>query len=435
MKKNKKTILIVIAILLLSTLLTISIIFGRDFAKKFNEKTNNQNEIKEESKKEENNEQQENNNEEEPFDFKLKMYKNGNGEIGEHKFDNSTIILEIPVETEEAEIIDYSTTGQYTTGELTYVLYKDKTIKLYDVKNHEVTNVDLENDLISYNLQMSYDRKTAQGIVYSYYLDKENTEKEDNVREAYYNLKTKKKMYEDKYYMLKYIDGDFISGYKNIEINSECLIDYSCYKAHQLLSVHSENVNWSIEDVTFTSFETKKYNNKYLYFLSHDLGPQDRNFYEIYSNSKKRITDGQEGADFTTKDGYLYINNTTNVIKYNFDGKLIAYSKKFEKVIQVIENYIMYLENNEFYITDFENTFKIKLIDWSTSIETESIPAYWDENYGWYSTYNRENLMIGEGIYISKYPVYGGLKNPGKHDIYFNPTTKEVKVQITEEND
>ena len=50
MKKNKKTILIVIVILLLSTLLTASIIFGRNIAKKFNEKLNNENEVKEEKK-------------------------------------------------------------------------------------------------------------------------------------------------------------------------------------------------------------------------------------------------------------------------------------------------------------------------------------------------------------------------------------------------
>ena len=420
MKKNKKTILIVIVILLLSTLLTASIIFGRNIAKKFNEKLNNENEVKEEKK------DNENKDEEEPFDFKLKVYSDEMQPRGKHysiveSSSDSKLELEIEVESEDAQIYDIATTARNERGKLTYVLYKDKTLKLLNVENNTTEEIDLDYD--NYYLQVSYDGTKIHGIIYNnnntsepkYYYGK------DCINWGYYNLSTKQKMYENEYDFLRAQRGDFIEGAKFIieegfPYDSEEPYVNCDFDSHVLNIYKKEIVLKTVS--TFWNgpwFTTEKYNNKY-YFLKNDAmdtGPSS--WASIYSNSGRLIVEDKGNTGWSIdKNGKLYIVDNNKVKKYNTDGKLISSSKSFSKIVCISNKYIIYHENNELFITDYENTFTKKLIDYTE----DELNGLHDEEY-------IENIYgEKEGVYLD-FIVNGGETFK---TVYFNPTTHEVEI-------
>ena len=79
--------------------------------------------------------------------------------------------------------------------------------------------------------------------------------------------------------------------------------------------------------------------------------------------------------------------------------------------------------------------FKTELIDWTEKIQNELAPEQLNEKDNWYSTYIKDNSITKDGIYISNNPGYNNddYKITWGYGIYFNPITKEVKVQIAEE--
>lgn len=315
--------------------------------------------------------------------YTLKIYEDQNGNYSlEKKNVNDKIAALINVKNEDAKLHDFSTTSE-KNGNLNYVLYYDSTLKLYDVATGTITKFDFNYD--TYKLQMSYDRKIVQGLIYSY-IEKQESEVETPESEnpsndstnvetqepinpqakpiyGYYNLTTQKNLYENKYEELHSIDGDFIYGtIKTTDKEDKDCANEICERNYHLLSVTKEMPLW-INKGIYNSIETRKNENDY--FIIFGYTNNESTISKVYSSRRNEIIEGLEYEDYTfDKENYLYTRINDKVYKYNVNGDLEEESESYQKIINIINNYIIYVENDIIYLTDFEGSFIEELADY-----------------------------------------------------------------------
>ncbi len=337
--------------------------------------------------------------------YKLDVYKNEN-KILCKEYDKDyckDIAFSIPTKTENTKVLAFD-------RDYLFVLYEDNNkLKIYNKSLNESQGILLENNYKSYELYTSNDKSSVVGIFY-------RTDLNYDSPAGYFNVETGKKLYEDKYETLSMdYDGQFLEGCKNntiyfLNANLEKEeLEYKLSESHNCNGYRSEG------------FKLKKYNNKMFYLVVSEF---DTNI--IYSNSKEVIYDKKikEGL-VSFNNEYVYFVEDNKVKKYDMDGKLVSTSKTYNNIKLLLNNYIIYVNNNNLVLDNLDSE-ETKVIDkWNenNSIATWGLPGY----------YTREKLdSIGEsakpeGLYIVVY--YKEQDKNGNYGIeYCYTTDKEIKI-------
>ena len=397
-EKKNKIIFIIIGIIVMLLLCAGAFILGTKFANHEDNK-NNVNNNNEEKENKENEEQEEQEDEEidlEQYKYQVHLYATKEGYVCGNKTDYCTKkVLSIPAETKDAAIGDYSTNEK---DEPTFVIILDGTYKVYDVKKDKLQETQVEVDG-SPTLHTNKEYTEVYGFVY-----------DSGETSTYYNLLTKKEMYKNKYENLTPIFGKYIEGFiANDEEDSED-------DETLLLSTAEEKVELSTTGMC-------RYYNVYEFeegeFFAETEGCFGAGYSNIYNKNKKIIVEQKEETEWSvdTK-GNLYILSNNKVEKYNTSGKLLSTSKTYSKPLHLIREYILYVENDNIYLSDGKEATKIG--KWEKDFYYHSmISGYYEEG-----SLTNENEKDA-GIYLIF--EYGQFEEGPGVEYYFNPETKKVK--------
>ena len=397
-EKKKKTIFIIIGIIVMLLLCAGAFMLGTKFANHEDNK-NNVNNNNEEKENKENEEQEEQEDEEidlEKYKYQVHLYATKEGYVCGNKSDYCTKkVLSIPAETKDAAIGNYSTNEK---DEPTFVIILDGTYKVYDVKKDKLQETQVEVDG-SPTLHTNKEYTEVYGFVY-----------DSGETSTYYNLLTKKEMYKNKYKNLTPIFGKYIEGFiANDEEDSED-------DETLLLSTAEEKVELSTTGMC-------RYYNVYEFeegeFFAETEGCFGAGYSNIYNKNKKIIVEQKEETEWSvdTK-GNLYILSNNKVEKYNTSGKLLSTSKTYSKPLHLIREYILYVENDNIYLSDGKEATKIG--KWEKDFYYHSmISGYYEEG-----SLTNENEKDA-GIYLIF--EYGQFEEGPGVEYYFNPETKKVK--------
>ncbi len=397
-EKKNKIIFIIIGIIVMLLLCAGAFVLGTKFANHEDNK-NNVNNNNEEKENKENEEQEEQEDEEidlEKYKYQVHLYATKEGYVCGNKTDYCTKkVLSIPAETKDAAIGDYSTNEK---DEPTFVIILDGTYKVYDVKKDKLQETQVEVDG-SPTLHTNKEYTEVYGFVY-----------DSGETSTYYNLLTKKEMYKNKYESLTPIFGKYIEGFiSNDEEDSED-------DETLLLSTAEEKIELSTTGMC-------RYYNVYEFeegeFFAETEGCFGAGYSNIYNKNKKIIVEQKEETEWSvdTK-GNLYILSNNKVEKYNTSGKLLSTSKTYSKPLHLIREYILYVENDNIYLSDGKEATKIG--KWEKDFYYHSmISGYYEEG-----SLTNENEKDA-GIYLIF--EYGQFEEGPGVEYYFNPETKKVK--------
>ncbi len=299
-------------------------------------------------------------------EYTLNIYKTEGGLFTSVQENGKELIATIEAETKEATVIG-------TGGSNDFVLYKDKVIKIYDIKNKKIISTNLSINYRHY--AMYVDKGEVLGITY---ID-EYTE--------YYNIKLNKSMYED-------------SNYELFNLNSDYLIGMNNEKFVILSRTEEKEINTYPENLDGLTLKEFKYQNKEFSVVSLFFDGGD-NVLGIYDSNKKAIVSSLENkiSSYDIRDNYLYAWIDNTIKKYDIDGNLLKTIDDINdiKVMQIIKNYVVCIDND--YLT---------LLNIDTK-DTKQIAKWNNENYSYsyyYSGYYdkdkiKEKNKNGEaGIYL-----------------------------------
>lgn len=390
--KTKKVpkILFIVGIVLILCLLVGAFILGKKFANKEQEKDNNKTEEKVNI---------ETSYDKEKYKYNIYLYQTADGYYCKDKDDYcSKKATAIPSTTKNAVVADYI---QSQNEEPRYILYFDKTYKIYDVKEDKIQETPIEEQKTT-RLHSDKDFTEIYGFVYS----------DENDNYAYYNLTTKKEMYKGQYNNLTTLSGKYIEGFKTYN-EGEAEEDNETF----LLSISEEKVEMK-------TFGVCKYYNVYDYSTGSYIIESEGCFSEgastIYTNTKKVIAENKISVEWSLDDnGNLYILSNNKVEKYNTDGKLLSTSKSYSNVLQLIKEFVVYVKDNELFITD--GTKDTKLGEWKDEYYYHSaLSGYYDEG----SLINENEKDAGIYLIIE---LNGSNEGPGI-EYYYNTKTQETKT-------
>lgn len=405
-KKTIKVFLIIISSILIVALLLGSFILGRNFAKL--ESNKNKTEEKAPTKKPNNQE-------------KLYLYIDEYENLSVTKEDESDeVFYTISVTSKDAKIYDYRTNKKNDGSienielELSFVLYEDEGLKLLDVAKNTTTDVTIDTEYDNYLLHLSYDLKTAYGIIYNNYEDKSEEEMyRPRIDYGYYNLSTKQKMYDNQYQSIVPMDGIYLKGSTESEdVTSD---DYDAYRSH-LLKYDEEKEVHQITGMCDWYSNTKEYNDKnYVIAASGCTGLSN---YTVYDNNFKEIYFGDESGFAFHEDGTISTVKDNKIEKYDIDGNKLSTSKSYQQVLHVFADYFVYLKNNEIYIEDKDGAIKVG--DWKEEYYYHyAISGIYDEKQ------INEEEKNDYGLYLVF--EYNGIDEGPGFEIYYNPETREIK--------
>lgn len=383
-KRKNNPILIIILLMVVMAFFVGAFILGTKFADNEQEKENKKEiqNIVEKSK------------------YKVYLYKTLDGEYTIESHDSegkkNSVALVVPTLGKNAQILDFSTKTVENKTSVSFVLYNDKTVKIYDVENNKNTNINIENKYESYLLHTSYDSTQVNGIIYA----------DENEKYGYYNISQDKKMYENKYTYLSTVNGNYIQG-SNVEENED-----ETYVTHYLLSSENEEVALTGYEKNL-SYEIKMVNDKEFIL---EYYPMD-GYTTIYNSSKKKIMDAVANHEWylDEESNLNYIKNN-QVIKVDSNGTILSTSKKYKEILQILNGYVLHHDGKRIYIED-KNGDSTFLTDWHKDYEFSL--------YGCgYMGENSSNNDFKENGYCFSFYNYSSDK---ELEIYFNPQTKEVK--------
>ena len=366
--------------------------------------------IEDSSNNENNNNDNNNSGNNSENDYSIKIYKTDTNDFC-FKYDENNckdLVFIIKTETNNSKVL-------YQTKK--YILYDDNGLKLYNSNNNEIIKINLENTYDTYEF-MTHDDEII-GIIYG----------NNNENESYYDLTTKTKKFENKYQNLDILDENYLSGYNINIVNNQ--------KALYLLNIkdEKEEIKLNVKNNPYMRFFLYKYNDKYFYVAGGD--DCDDSYEYIYDNNKKLI---YHNEDFVTSTStynsfnedkiYIYKNNNKNIEVYDMLGNLIKTSNTYDNVMKVMNNYVVYVNNDYLTITNINNESETKQI------------VKWDESYS-YDTwlfsgyYTREKLDMNgyydnnPGFYISIY--FQDKDSKGNYGItyYFSKIDEITSFPIT----
>ena len=348
--------------------------------------------------------------------------------------------VRIKVETPNAKLVSYD--GYVSIDAVNFFLYDDNGIKLYDIKSNKITKIAINRDYKEYYLNISDDGKNVLGITC---IDK-------NDESSYYNLKTKKEMYKNKYKLPE--EQPFIS------VGDQYI--YALTKdMTYLLSTDSEKVILSSKNDPKTFYGNiyidYSYNGKNIY--TEEICFEDGcNVLKVYDDKFNVFIDKTLYAEssFSFYNGSLYINDNNIVKKYNMNGELVDTKDFSGETVKLIKNYAIYIKNQKVILENIDDGSERKEI--SSITENQSIDIYMSRYYEKeYLEYIDEPNKT-EGLYIVieyqdkdskgnygmeycytpnkqvvEYPIKQMIGGRAKPVLYLYPT-KETNIEVKFEN-
>lgn len=259
----------------------------------------------------------------------LKIYGNKNGYIcldGETLCD--TVVFTIPTDSNDSKILAVS---EYQS----FILFKDTSLKVYNIETKEITELKLDNKYDEYKLVTDIKDTLLVGIIY----------KKDNIT-GYYNIKKDQKLYENKNYDELYpINENYIGAYKNED--ESYLLSTDSDKI--VTSSIGECLNYNVVD-DFVIIEKGCLGEPSITVLSTNFDIIANN---IYSN------------EYSIYNNELHVIENNELVTYNKEGTITSTDKNYGEIFEVVDNYLIALNsNNELIVTD-GNNLRIVVTPWN----------------------------------------------------------------------
>ena len=281
-------------------------------------------------------------------EYELKIYGNSNGYIcleGETLCNN--VVFTIPTDTNDAKLL---TVSEYQS----FLLFKDNTLKVYNLDTKEVTELKLENKYDEYELVTNTKDTLLVGVIYK----KGNTT-------GYYNIQKDKKLYENKNFDEIYpINEKVIGAVKNDE------------EKNYLLSTETDKI------INTADGECIKYSTEDDFILQKE-GCMGEPTVEIYSSNANIIASNLYSKDYSITNGELNIIEDNQMVTYTKEGSVKEESKQYNKLLQIVGNYMIAVDTtNELIVTDGK--------------DLRIVVTPWNENYyyNWGLTEYKDNYII-----------------------------------------
>lgn len=393
-KKTSKVFFIIVSAILIVLLLTGSFVLGRKFAEYEDNKTEEK-----QDKKPEKETPEEEKYDKEKYKNSIYLYKSSTGLYCETETNYcKEKSIKVPTITEDAGIVEYTLSND---NEPLYILYRDETYKIYNVKEDTIIETPIKiYDYVQIHVSKSNDK--VYGITYM-----NNSQKKAS---GYYNLETQTEIYKNKYDSIYAVADNYLSGYNENEEE-----DYEDDE-NFLLNKNEEKEELSTKGICKYYEVNSTKNGDFYIELSGCIGEDTAT---IYNKNKKVIAEEKDPTQYAfDDDGYLHLVSNNKVEKYNVKGELLSTSKSYSNILDVIKHCILYVENNEIYITDGKEA--TKLGPWNEKTYYHSmISGYYDEgslanenekDAGIYLIFEEEAFNDGPGI-----------------EYYYNIETREVR--------
>ncbi len=340
-----------------------------------------------------------------------------NGKFLTEKTSRSIVLGSIKTVEENIELFDgillYNDYGNYDGA---IVLYKDDgLIKTYNTKTLEEKIINLSSKYNRYKLV--YEPKKNDYIGISYLEDADvrtnryGTETVMSFKSSgYYDSESGKVLYEnDGYYNYQYVSSTKVKAYKGIDTKKLVLLDAKTEK---------EYVSKEIDDTLCGTIDFQILNDNYIISGKPNCVDNKLTNITIYNKDMLEIVDNiKYYSDIHFYNGQLYTTKDNIVYKFDSNGRLKYESKEYTRVLDIINNYFVVIDNNEIKLSN-ENDTKYTLDKWQEGYVYDlNSSGYFDESK------LETNSEYGEGIYISI------LKDELGTEVaryYFNISTKEV---------
>ncbi len=386
-RKNKVLLIFLIIFIILFFAASGYIVYDKFFNKK--EPIEQKEEKKEETEEKE---------PEENLPYTLSIPKSEYGYLCKVASEGCSSSLEIPTKTEDAKLLAISSLSNI-------VLYKDDVLRTYNVKSKKIDKIKLEDAYDAYDIATNEDETEVIGIIYK---DGEKTVDYSTTYDlvGFYNIKLDTKLYEDKNYNYIYSISDKYIGAttENEEATQNHLL--STTKEEEILHKYGTCVMYDTED-------------EFILEKEGCIGEQGAT---IYTPDKKVLAQELSSNEFSIYNKQLYFKQDNKVVIYNIKGNKVKESSNYQEVLDIIENYVVAVNNNKLIISSLDKDFTKELDDWN------------DEKYYHYmiSGYYKENELSNEnekeaGIYLIVGNHGADSSDSSGIEYYFNPETKEVK--------
>ena len=407
-KERNKTLIVMIIIILIIFLASLvgAFLLGKQYA---NDET-----------KEPEQQEQQNQQEEQVIPTTPKtidIYRNSNGIECKKGEKDCKLIAAIPIKEKNAQII---TISEELDEEYNYhprlVLYKDQTLKIYNINKKTVLDIKLEDKYSSYDIQPAYDYSEALGIaVYNEDADYNKTDI------AYYDIKEEKLLFENKYDDITILKGDYIQVSIDENENMDDFDDGK-YKVNLLNLKTQKEVIKSKGACTYFSIETID-NRIIIYNVSGCIGSDSISVYNDKYTKLLNVVSSNEW-EITSDNKIRYIKGN-RAVTIDLDGKVLSQSKQYKKILHLIDGHILYHDDKNLYLTD-EKKLNVKLSEWKKGYYYHyPISGYFDQEF--FEDYETEKK---EGYYFVV--EYDDEYATGV-ELYFNPKTNEIKRYEVEE--
>ena len=372
-KKNALVIFLIIAVVLLSLGLVYVLFFMKGDKKENNTPTPT-------STPEATVEPQETENPKDNENGELIVYKyKDDGRITSRNEADEDLIeaFRLKVSSKDAEVLAVDQNGKY-------LIYNDKVIKIYDIKNKTVKDTKLSGNYEDYTFFINEDGNNVNGIAF----------RDSNDYIGYYNVSLEKSLYYDKKY--KKDDSPFISRLNDNYLSLET-DDYA-----YLLSSNEEKVvlshKYKENEGDWYGYGVITIGNKYIYDFSACV--DDCVTYKLYDENFKEFYNGEVSEyNMSYSKNYIYIFENNIIKKYDNSGNVVATIDKYKDIKRFGENYVVYISDGNLVVENMDDQSENKVI------------AKWNDNWwiDFVSYYTREQLDEydekdkKEGLYIAIY--------------------------------
>ncbi len=338
----------------------------------------------------------------------IKIYNSRNGFITE-KTSKSDYIGTIKAVDQIIHIYDgiilYNSQNQL---EGIILLYKDDDkIKMYNTKTDKISIFNFKSDYEEYHLIYEPNTKEVFGISYIDGVEKENDNYIEIEYSGYYDLNQEKEIYVGKgFYDFKYVTQNKIKAKKGLDDNINLVLLDTTKEKIDLSNKYDSYNCGSIDYIGLTSE----------YIISGTPGCIGKYMTNatIYDNQMKVIIEEINENEIEIYNNDLYVRKNDKIYRYTNGNKKYE-SNKYDKVLDIINDYFIVVENNQLKITN-ENNINIFVTTWENNYEYHQLM----------SDYKYQNELPSdkkEGIYL----IIQKGENINNIEYYFNPVDNSVK--------
>ena len=279
----------------------------------------------------------------------ISIYKNEDSTFTD--IENENLVGTITCSTDECEfIVAYDK----------FVLIKEKNkYYLYNYENNGIEFGPFEMTENSYEKNLLVYEDKLYGILY------------DNGKEkSIYNVNTEK--------TIKNIEGNLLGQESDLNPNIMYKYGYVIFKnenKNNFINLKTGNISYIVEGNI--NYFIENHNKDLVYITTHNTL---NNKITIHNSNGKKLFNGNEYNGLFVSDKNIIIYNDTNYYIYDNDLKKTLESKKYDKVLNIHDTYVVVVDNK-----------KLELLDLSDNI-LATFDLEWEESYSF------NNIMINENV-------------------------------------